>query len=64
MGNEPERKEIRNIEGKSYILGLIDFTWCFMRHVEWKIMFEELIKFKDREGHCNLPKILSDNPEY
>jgi len=26
-------------------------------------MFEELRKFKEREGHCNLPQRYSDNPE-
>jgi len=26
-------------------------------------MFEELRKFKEREGHCNVPSKFSDNPE-
>jgi len=26
-------------------------------------MFEELRKFKEREGHCNLPQRYSHNPE-
>jgi len=26
-------------------------------------MPEELRKFKDKEGHCNVPKSYSDNPE-
>jgi len=27
-------------------------------------MFEELRKFKERRGHCNVPQNHSDNPEF
>merc|ERR1719469_1551881 len=44
-------------------LNSIGFTWGTKQDVRWEIMFEELRKFKDREGHCNVPQNHSDNPE-
>merc|ERR1740139_978806 len=41
-------------------IGLNAVTW---QDVRWEIMFEELRKYKDREGHCNVPFEFSDNPE-
>merc|ERR1740139_351523 len=33
-------------------IGLNAVTW---QDVRWEIMFEELRKYKDREGYCNVP---------
>merc|ERR1740139_2162529 len=44
-------------------LDSIGFTWDRNPDVRWEIMFEELRKFKEREGHCNVPSRFSDNPE-
>ena len=41
----------------------IGFTWEAEPNVRWEIMLEELRKFKDKEGHCNVPQSYSDNPE-
>jgi len=40
----------------------IDFTWV-EPDVRWEAMFEELRKFKEREGHCKVPRRYSNNPE-
>merc|ERR1740139_1885047 len=44
-------------------LDSIGFTWDRIPDVQWEMMFEELRKFKEREGHCNVPQRFSDNPE-
>jgi len=44
-------------------LDSIGFTWGNVPDVQWKIMFEELRKFKERESHCNVPQRYSDNPK-
>ena len=44
-------------------LDSIGFNWDRNPDVRWEIMFEELMKFKEREGHCNVPYSYSDNPE-
>merc|ERR1719162_1164473 len=44
-------------------LDSIGFTWGTAQDVRWEIMFEELRKFKDREGHCSVPRYYSDNPK-
>merc|ERR1712194_784542 len=44
-------------------LDSIGFTLGTNRDARWEIMFEELRKFKDREGHCNVPQNYSDNSE-
>ena len=44
-------------------LDSIEFVWNRNPDVRWEIMFEELRKFKDREGHCNVPYKYSDNPK-
>merc|ERR1719491_767405 len=44
-------------------LDSIGFTWEAEPEVRWEIMFEELRKFKDGAGHCNVPFKFSDNPE-
>ena len=36
-------------------LDSIGFTWKTKSDVRWEIMFDELKKFKEREGHCNVP---------
>jgi len=41
----------------------IGFTWDRKPDARWEIMFEELKKFSDREGHFNVPSSYSDNPE-
>ena len=43
----------------------IGFTWVFdiELDVRWEIMCEELTKFKDRKGHCNVPSGYSENLE-
>merc|ERR1740139_1948648 len=44
-------------------LDSIGFNWGIKPDVRWEIMFEELRKFKDREGHCNVSTKYSDNQE-
>merc|ERR1719469_608310 len=44
-------------------LDSIGFAWDRNADVRWEMLFEELRKFKDREGHCNVPGKYSDNPE-
>jgi len=44
-------------------LDSIGFTWVVDIELLWETMFEELRKFKEREGHCNVPSSYSDNPE-
>jgi len=50
---------------RASILDSIGFTWVVDNelNVRWEIMFEELSKFKDREGHCNAPGKYSKNSE-
>jgi len=43
-------------------LDSISFTWV-VQDGRWEIMFDELRKFKEREGHCNVPARFSDNPK-
>merc|ERR1712194_859616 len=43
-------------------LDSIGFTWGIKLDARWEIMYEELRKFKEREGHCNVPLGYSDNP--
>merc|ERR1712194_826589 len=44
-------------------LDLIGFTWGIGLDARWEGMFEELRKYKDREGHCDVPSNYSENPE-
>jgi len=44
-------------------LDSIGFNWGTTQDARWDTMFEELRKFKDREGHCNVPSSYSDNPK-
>merc|ERR1719491_2609599 len=44
-------------------LDSIGFNWVVDIELLWEIMFEELRKFKEREGHCNVPYRFSDNPK-
>merc|ERR1719491_1872427 len=59
------RKRLKISKERASKLDSIGFTWVV--HIEldvrWEIMFEELQKFKDGEGHCNVPHIYSDNLE-
>jgi len=48
---------------KAAKLDSIGFTGGNMLDARWETMFEEIKKFKEREGHCNVPSIYSDNPE-
>ena len=43
----------------------IGFTWVFdiELDVRWEIMCEELTKFKDMKGHCNVPSGYFENLE-
>ena len=40
-----------------------DFTWVvnIEPDVRWEAMFEELRKFKEREGYCKVPRRYSNN---
>ena len=44
-------------------LDLIGFMWGSKQNVRWEIMFDELEKFKDCEGHCDVPFNSMDNPK-
>jgi len=44
-------------------LDSIGFTWSIKLDARWEIMFEELKKFKGREGHCNVSRSYSENPK-
>jgi len=50
-------------EERAAKLDSIGFTWGTMRDARWEIMLEELRKFKERKGHCNVPHRFSDNPK-
>jgi len=64
MGKQKARKYIVNIsKERASKLDSIGFTWAIKQDTRWEIMYEELRKFKEREGHCNVPKRYSDNPE-
>jgi len=43
-------------------LDSIGFTWGIKLVAKWEIRYEELRKFQNREGHCNVPSSYSDNP--
>jgi len=44
-------------------LDSIWFTWGMKLDARWDTMFEELRKYKDREGQGNVPHSYFDNPE-
>jgi len=44
-------------------LDSIGFTWGIQLDTRWDTRLEELRKFKDSEGHCNVPSNYSDNPK-
>ena len=41
----------------------VDEGWRKHPNTAWNLMFDELRKFKDSEGHCSVPLGYSDNPE-
>lgn len=41
----------------------VDEGWSEHHNTAWNLMFDGLRKFKDREGHCNVPQRYSDIPE-
>merc|ERR1740139_1756110 len=56
-------KRLKLSKERASKLDSIGFTWGTMQDTRWEIMFEELRKFRDREGHCNVPRNYSDNQE-
>jgi len=48
---------------RTWKLDSIGFTRDRNQDARWEIRFDELRKFKDREGHCNVPQNYSDNHE-
>jgi len=57
------RKRLEISKERASKLDSIGFTWDRNSDVKWEIMYEELRKFKEREGHCNVPYNYSDNPK-
>merc|ERR1712238_632323 len=59
------RRRLKISKERASKLDSIGFTWVadIELDVQWKIMFEELRKFKERESHCNVPQRYSDNPK-
>merc|ERR1712194_588378 len=57
------RKRLKMSKKRASKLDSIGFTWGRNPDVQWDIMFEELRKFKKREGHCKVPRKYSDNLE-
>jgi len=58
-------KRLKISKERASKLDSIGFTWVvdIELDVRWELMFEELRKFKDNEGHFNVPGKYSDNPE-
>jgi len=62
-------KRLKISKERASKLDSIGFTWDRISDVQleynakWEIMYEELRKFKDRVGHCNVPSSYSDNPK-
>ena len=58
-------KRLKMSKERASKLDSIGFTWVvnIEPDVRWEIMFEELRKFKEREGHCKVPRKYSDNPK-
>jgi len=56
-------KRLKVSKERASKLDSIGFTWGAMLDVRWEIMFEELRKFKESEGHCKVPQRYSNNPE-
>ena len=57
------RKRLKISKERGCKLDSIGFTRDRNPDIQWEIMFEELKKFKDREGHCNVTSRYSENPE-
>jgi len=57
------RRRLKMSKDRVFKLNSIGFTWEVDPGIRWEIMFEELRKFKDSEGHCNVPGKYSKNPE-
>merc|ERR1719491_2597733 len=60
--NNQRRKRLKMSKERASKLDSIGFIWGTTHDVRWEIMFEELRKFKEREGHCNVPNKFSANP--
>merc|ERR1719491_2418857 len=61
--NTQRGKRLKISKERASKLDSIGFTWGTETDARWEIMFEELRKFKEREGHCNVPYLFSDNLE-
>merc|ERR1712238_289090 len=61
--NNQRGKRLKISKERASKLDSNGFIWGTEADVRWEIMLEELRKFKEREGHCNVPSSYSDNPE-
>merc|ERR1711971_349959 len=61
VSNQRQRRW-RISEERASKLDSIGFNWSIRLDYRWEIMFEELRKFKDKEGHCNVPQVYSESP--
>jgi len=61
--NTQRRQRLKISKDRAAKLDSIGFTLGTMQDVRWEIIFEELRKFNEREGHCNVPGKYSKNPE-
>ena len=61
--NAQRSKRLKISKERGWKLDLIGFTRDINPDIQWEIMFDELRKFKDSEGHCNAPVRFSDNPK-
>merc|ERR1740139_2154979 len=63
--NNQRKRKLKISKERASKLDSIGFTWCWgtMLDLRWEIMFEDLRKYKDSEGHCNVPQKNAENPE-
>jgi superfamily II DNA or RNA helicase len=48
---------------KTQLLNEIGFTWKFRERGSWEDRFAEVIAFKEKFGHCNIPVGVTDPPK-
>jgi len=61
--NKQQGRRLKVSKDRASKLDSIGFTWDLNPDSRWKIMYEELRKFKDMAGHCNVPLSYSDSPK-
>ena len=57
------RKRVTMSKERASELESIGFTWGIKLDLRWNLMFDELERYKDREGHCNVPCSYPENPK-